>query len=115
MRPGLIRIGVAVARQWRGVTSVAAVAAGLLAGAAGLTSGFDHAARAVRDSVRSHPASGEVQILEIDANSLEKLDKWPWPRGHYARAVDALRSTPAATGVVRGDEDHHAPRRRAMS
>ncbi|MEM1051847.1 MAG: EAL domain-containing protein [Pseudomonadota bacterium] len=35
-------------------------------------------------------ASGNLHLIEIDAQSLAKSGKWPWPRDHHARLVDEL-------------------------
>jgi EAL domain-containing protein (putative c-di-GMP-specific phosphodiesterase class I)/CHASE2 domain-containing sensor protein len=73
----------------------AIVAGATLAGAAVLVSGqgggLDRQLRMVRDGLRSHAASGEVAIVEIDARSLQRLDRWPWPRGIHAAIIDRLR------------------------
>jgi len=34
----------------------------------------------VRANILAKPASGQVYIAEIDAKSLEMVDRWPWPR-----------------------------------
>jgi diguanylate cyclase len=44
----------------------------------------------VKDAVNSKPASGRIHLVEIDAKSLETLDRWPWPRGYHAKLVDRL-------------------------
>lgn len=44
----------------------------------------------IRASLLEKPASGQVVIVEIDAKSLHALDNWPWPREHYAKAVEKL-------------------------
>ena len=44
----------------------------LLTGAGG---GLDRLLREVRDTLRSHPASGEVVIVEIDGRSLAELNR----------------------------------------
>lgn len=46
----------------------------------------------LRAGLRSGPASGEVQIVEIDARSLSEIDRWPWPRSVHAAAIDRLAS-----------------------
>lgn len=35
-------------------------------------------------------ATGSLVIVEVDANSLQTLDIWPWPRSFHASLVDAL-------------------------
>jgi diguanylate cyclase len=68
---------------------------GVLLLLSGSGAGFDQMLREVRDSIRSHPASGEIHIVEIDARSLAKLDRWPWPRGNHAAVIDELRQASA--------------------
>lgn len=58
---------------------------------------LEHGMRSVRDSVRHQPASGELHIVEIDAKSLQMIDRWPWPRSEHARLVDALTAAGART------------------
>ncbi|WP_288457098.1 EAL domain-containing protein [uncultured Sphingomonas sp.] len=53
----------------------------------------------LRIAVMSHPASGDVVVVEMDARSVDAIRRWPWPRRHYAAAVDRLRSAGAATIV----------------
>jgi EAL domain-containing protein (putative c-di-GMP-specific phosphodiesterase class I)/CHASE2 domain-containing sensor protein len=67
-----------------------AASLGLLTLATGAAAGFDDFLRMMRDSIRSHPASGEVHVVEIDARSLAKIDRWPWPRSVHAAAIDRL-------------------------
>ncbi len=38
----------------------------------------------------SREASGQVHVVEMDAASIAAIQRWPWPRDHYARAVTAL-------------------------
>lgn len=47
------------------------------------------------DSVNSKPASGKIHLVEIDAKSLQELDRWPWPRSYHAKIVDALMAAGA--------------------
>jgi EAL domain-containing protein (putative c-di-GMP-specific phosphodiesterase class I)/CHASE2 domain-containing sensor protein len=75
----------------RGIMVMMAAAFGLLLLATGAGEAFDHLLRQLRDAVRTHSASGTVEIVEIDARSLAAIDKWPWPRGVHAAAIDRLR------------------------
>lgn len=59
----------------------------------------DRALEPVRFSLLSRPASGKVAIVEMDAASTAVIDRWPWPRRHYARVVDQLRRAGAASIV----------------
>ena len=43
-----------------------------------------------RESIRHHPASGAIAIVEVDAKSLQLIDNWPWPRRHHAALIDRL-------------------------
>lgn len=46
--------------------------------------------RTLRNTLRSHAASGEVHIVEIDKRSIDAIRKWPWPRRYHAQAIDRL-------------------------
>ncbi|NJS14338.1 MAG: CHASE2 domain-containing protein [Sphingopyxis sp.] len=48
-----------------------------------------------RDLINSKPASGDIHIVEIDAKSLAKLNRWPWPRRHHAKLIDRLAAAGA--------------------
>ncbi|MEP5187869.1 MAG: EAL domain-containing protein [Marinomonas sp.] len=45
-----------------------------------------------RDSVNQKPATGDLVLVEIDAQSLHEMDSWPWPRKHYGDAVKKLNA-----------------------
>jgi EAL domain-containing protein (putative c-di-GMP-specific phosphodiesterase class I)/CHASE2 domain-containing sensor protein len=78
--------------KWRRHAIVAGAAvAGAVVLVSGQGAGLDGQLRMVRDGLRSHAASGEVAIVEIDARSLQRLDRWPWPRGIHAAIIDRLR------------------------
>jgi EAL domain-containing protein (putative c-di-GMP-specific phosphodiesterase class I)/CHASE2 domain-containing sensor protein len=77
--------------RWRRKAIVGAagmVAAALLV--TGQGAALDEHLRDLRDGLRSHAASGEVHLVEIDARSLATLNTWPWPRGIHAAVVDRL-------------------------
>jgi EAL domain-containing protein (putative c-di-GMP-specific phosphodiesterase class I)/CHASE2 domain-containing sensor protein len=84
------------------VPSVAA-ALGAFVLLTGLGSALDGALRTLRDELRSRPASGEVHIVEIDSRSLNRIHKWPLPRGVHAAAIDRLRE--AGARVIGFDVD----------
>jgi EAL domain-containing protein (putative c-di-GMP-specific phosphodiesterase class I)/CHASE2 domain-containing sensor protein len=90
MNLSLTRIGPAFLRWRRLAIAGAAALVGVVLLAGGEGDGLDKQLRILRDGIRSHPASGEVHIVEIDAKSLGRLDTWPWPRGLHARAIDRL-------------------------
>jgi EAL domain-containing protein (putative c-di-GMP-specific phosphodiesterase class I)/CHASE2 domain-containing sensor protein len=58
----------------------------------GAGEGLDRQLQTWRDGVRNHPATGKLVLVEIDARSLASIDRWPWPRGYYARAIGALNA-----------------------
>ena len=60
----------------------------------------------LRDRIRTHPATGRIALVEIDARSLKELDRWPWPRGLHARAVDAADR--AGASMIAFDADFSA-------
>ena len=44
----------------------------------------------MRANLLEKPASGEIVLVEIDAKSLQAMDRWPWPREYYGRLIDIL-------------------------
>ena len=49
-------------------------------------------------------------LVEIDARSLARMDRWPWPRGVYAKAIEALERGRANTIAFDVDfSSHGAP------
>jgi PAS domain S-box-containing protein len=44
--------------------------------------------------VQSEP-SGEVVVVAIDAQSLQEMPVWPWPRSWHAQVIDQLRASGA--------------------
>jgi diguanylate cyclase len=79
----------------RALTKGAAVLLGLGVLILGAGDGVDRLMRGVRDSIRTHDASGEIHIVEMDARSLQQLDRWPWPRRHHAQLIDRLHDAGA--------------------
>lgn len=73
----------------------AAVGLGVATLATGAGGALERSLSNLRDGLRSHPASGEIHIVEIDAQSLAAIDRWPWPRGIHAAAIDRLRAAGA--------------------
>ena len=83
--------------RWRlAAFSIGALLA-ILIGISGVGAGLDRSLRALGFAVRSHPASGQLHIVEIDARSIAAIDRWPWPRSNYAKIVDRLREAGAAS------------------
>ena len=57
---------------------------------AGLWRGADQRLEELSFGLFDRPASGQIHIVEMDAASMATIQRWPWPREHYARAVTAL-------------------------
>jgi CHASE2 domain-containing sensor protein len=49
----------------------------------------------LRANILEKPASGQLVIVEIDADSLQLVNRWPWPREYYAKAVEKLNEAGA--------------------
>lgn len=75
----------------RTLSRAAAIVVGALVLAAGTGGPVDDMLRLLRDGIRSHAASGEVHIVEMDARSLRGIDRWPWPRHFHGELIDRLR------------------------
>ena len=92
MKIGLERIAPAFLRWRRHAIFAGAALAGLAVLAGGEGRALDQQLRSLRDGLRAHPASGQVEIVEIDEKSLAAIDKWPWPRGIHAAVIDRLHA-----------------------
>lgn len=64
---------------------------GVLAGA-GFFRAADNTLHTALSTLQSHPASGQLHIVEMDAASVAAIRRWPWTRDHYARVVDRLNA-----------------------
>ena len=57
-------------------------------------SGYFNAAenslRLANFELADQPASGQVQIVEMDAASVDAIREWPWSREHYAKVIEQL-------------------------
>ncbi len=78
--------------HWRLAAAALSCALALATGILGWGVGVDRVIRQLSWQLRAHPASGELHIVEIDARSIGAIDRWPWPRGQYAHAVDRLHA-----------------------
>ncbi len=78
---------------------VAALAVALLAGIAGIAGVVDRALDPLRFAALSHPASGQIVVVEMDAASIAQIERWPWSRDNHARLVDRLKQAGAASIV----------------
>jgi EAL domain-containing protein (putative c-di-GMP-specific phosphodiesterase class I)/CHASE2 domain-containing sensor protein len=91
--------------RWLALTGIAFL--GLFLLVSGIGTAFDQSLQALRFSLRSHPASGEVHVVEIDARSLQHIARWPWPRSVHAQLVDRLREAGARS--IAFDVDFSSP------
>lgn len=96
-----------VRRYWRAFALLLGCVLGIATGISGAGVGLDRAIHQLGWSLRQHAASGDLHIVEIDARSIAAIDRWPWPRSHYARLVDRLRDAGAAS--IAFDVDFSSP------
>jgi diguanylate cyclase len=75
-------------RSWRSLLWIAI--AGLVFGALGIGHIAEDVLRTTRNSLHIHPASGDIVIIKIDNESLQKVGRWPWPRRVHAELTDRL-------------------------
>ncbi|WP_304560326.1 putative bifunctional diguanylate cyclase/phosphodiesterase [Sphingomonas immobilis] len=61
--------------------------------------GFEQQLHSARDAIRMRPASGHFVLVQIDPRSLAKLNRWPWPRGYHAQAIEMLERA-GADGIA---------------
>jgi EAL domain-containing protein (putative c-di-GMP-specific phosphodiesterase class I)/CHASE2 domain-containing sensor protein len=71
-----------------------------------LGSGLEQGLQLARNGLLSHPASGKVALIEMDARSFKAFNHWPWSRQLHARAVDALQR--GGAGQIAFDVDFSA-------
>lgn len=71
------------------ITAALALAAALMA-MTGAFRGAETRLETLSFGLVGSAASGQVHIVEMDAASMAAIQRWPWPRDHYARAVAAL-------------------------
>jgi EAL domain-containing protein (putative c-di-GMP-specific phosphodiesterase class I)/CHASE2 domain-containing sensor protein len=51
---------------------------------------LDDLFRTIRNKPRLHAASGDIVVVGFDDRSLDRLQKWPWPRRYYADLAEKL-------------------------
>ena len=90
-------VPLALRREARLLGLLAAVLVASLAALSGSGLFYDEQLRLQRDAARPHQASGNLAIVEIDAQSLRAIADWPWPRRAHAALIDQLRTTGATT------------------
>ncbi len=85
-----------------------AITAGFIWQSLGIATQIDHDMRAQRERQFNSPASGQIALVEIDARSLAKISKWPWPRSVHATLVDRLNDAGADTVAFDIDFSSHS-------
>lgn len=73
---------------------------GLLLAIAFLVGAFTPADRPLTDfgfSLWSRPAADDLVLVEIDARSLQKLNRWPWSRAYHAALIQRLHNAGATS------------------
>ncbi len=80
-----------------------ALAAGIGLAVTGGGAEIEQQLKDIRGDFLEKPATGSIALVEIDANSLRALDRWPWPREYYARVVEKL--THAGVAQIAFDVD----------
>ncbi len=86
---------------------VALVAAAVAIGRLALAMPVERALQNASFALRSHAASGNLHIVEMDAASIAAIERWPWSRSHYGRLVDRLNEAGARS--ITFDVDFSAP------
>lgn len=66
-----------------------------LATAFGLFRPLEHGLEAGTFAALDRAASGQIHVVEMDAESMAAVRRWPWPRDHYARVVQQLAAAGA--------------------
>lgn len=84
-----------------------ALAAGTVTALSQVGQAADRALDPLRFAAISSQASGKIVIVEMDAASIARIDRWPWPRDNYAGVVDRLTAAGAANIVF--DVDFSSP------
>ena len=52
----------------------------------------ENALQTVTAWLQERSASGQVHVIEMDAASIATIERWPWPRKHYATVIDRLNA-----------------------
>ncbi len=74
----------------------------------GAGAGAERGLHSMRDTLRTHSASGSLVLVEIDAKSLKAIDEWPWPRSVHGRALRMLERAGASTVAFDVDFSSHS-------
>lgn len=83
--------------HFRGLILAIGVLAGVVCSLSGLAEQVDRALDPIRAAAWIRPPSGQIVVVDMDAQSVATIREWPWPRDHYATVVDALRRAGASS------------------
>lgn len=96
-------------------------AAALAIGHSGVVRDVENGVQNAAFALRKTEASGRLHVVEMDAASVAAIERWPWPRHHYARVVERLDAAGARSIVfdvdfsTPSDPEHDAQFARALS
>lgn len=89
-------LGKLLKAHWRAQAFGLACLLGVIVGLSNWGVGLDRVVSQLGWTLRDRAASGDLVIVEVDARSIETIDRWPWPRSEHARIIDRLREAGAA-------------------
>ena len=84
-------------RVVQAATVLALAVAIALSASAGTLQPLENVLQNAGFAMRSHAASGQIHVVEMDAASVAAIQRWPWDREHYARVVERLDEAGART------------------
>lgn len=64
--------------------------AAIVFGVVGFGELLEDALRIGRNAIRSHDASGDIVVVQVDDASLRKIGSWPWPRSKQAELISEI-------------------------
>ena len=94
-QPSARRNWLAASACWRPVAWVLGIVLALAVGASGAGEPIDEQLSAMQATILSRPATGDLHLVEIDKRSIDAIDRWPWPRGNYAKLIARLHAAGA--------------------
>jgi EAL domain-containing protein (putative c-di-GMP-specific phosphodiesterase class I)/CHASE2 domain-containing sensor protein len=86
-----------IRQRWRAVAVAAAALCGIACGISAGGTSVEQLLQRQRWALRTHNASGDIHIVEIDARSVAAIAHWPWPRSTHANMIDRLHKAGAST------------------
>ena len=74
--------------------------AAIVFGLVGFGELLEDALRISRNAVRSHDASGDIVVVQVDDASLREVGSWPWPRSKQAKLISEIDRLGASKVVM---------------